>query len=266
MSNPSQGVVIGRFMPPHNGHRYLIDFAAAYADRLTVFLCTLAGEPIPGELRSQWLRAMFPLVRIVHITEEIPEANRNNPESPRIWAQALTPHLPDGADYLFASEDYGSQLARELGAEYIGVDPGRNRISVSASQIRRQPMTYWDHLPPIVRPHYLRTVGVAAGQDSQELADSLARQFRTLSMAPPETAVPRLSAYLRAQHSALSQQANRLLFVPANLAESAGIRLEVLIHDGSDPSLPAAARKITLKNRKPEALSELEQTLLAETG
>ncbi len=171
MIKPTHAVVIGRFMPPHNGHRYLIDFATSLADRTTVFLCTLSHEPIPGDLRYSWMTELFPKANIIHITEEIPEANRNNPDSPNIWARSLKPYLPDGVDFLIASEDYGWDLAQALGARFVPVDPGRNHIGVSATLIRERPLEYWEHIPQVVRPYFARIIAVEtptepAGVDS----------------------------------------------------------------------------------------------------
>jgi HTH-type transcriptional regulator, transcriptional repressor of NAD biosynthesis genes len=53
------GFILGKFLPPHNGHKYLIDFARNYADELVVQVGTLKREPISGELRFQWMKEMF---------------------------------------------------------------------------------------------------------------------------------------------------------------------------------------------------------------
>ena len=46
----STGMVLGKFLPPHIGHQYLVDFARNYVDALTVVVGTLKAEPIPGDL------------------------------------------------------------------------------------------------------------------------------------------------------------------------------------------------------------------------
>src|SRR5262245_10619902 len=68
------GFLLGKFLPPHRGHQYLIEFARAYVDRLTVLVCTIEQEPIPGRLRYQWMCEAFPGVDLVHHTDEIPQA------------------------------------------------------------------------------------------------------------------------------------------------------------------------------------------------
>ena len=76
----STGFLLGKFLPPHRGHQYLIEFARNYVDRLTVLVCTIEQEPIPGRLRYQWMCEAFPGVDLVHHTDEIPQAPEEHPD------------------------------------------------------------------------------------------------------------------------------------------------------------------------------------------
>ena len=40
----ASGLVIGKFMPPHAGHQYLIDFAREFVEELTVQVCAIQAE------------------------------------------------------------------------------------------------------------------------------------------------------------------------------------------------------------------------------
>lgn len=51
-----QAVIIGKFMPLHKGHMYLIQSAIKQSAKVTVLVCTLNSEPIPGNLRFQWVK------------------------------------------------------------------------------------------------------------------------------------------------------------------------------------------------------------------
>lgn len=175
------GVIIGRFMPPHNGHLYLIDFARAMVDRLYVLVCTLSHEPIPGELRYGWVRELAPHSEIVHITEEIPEARRGAAGATSIWADSVRNAVPEPITHVFASEDYGWDLAWNLQAQYIPVDPSRSNIPVSASAIRANPFEHWRFIPPAVRPWFLRHVAVI---DDRPRAEALARGLNTVVVHP----------------------------------------------------------------------------------
>ena len=55
----SLGVVIGKFLPPHRGHSYLIDTALAGADQVLVIVCARDDDLIPAARRAQMLRECF---------------------------------------------------------------------------------------------------------------------------------------------------------------------------------------------------------------
>ncbi len=168
-------------MPPHNGHRYLLDFAAGCVDRLSVLVCTLTSDSIDGTIRFQWMKEMFPNINVLHMTEENPEARKGSPNSYAIWADAVLRYAGP-VDYVFASEDYGFQLARELDASYIPVDPSRRVFPVSATMVRRNPMGAWPFIPSCVRPYFARRVYVLSEQpgESDALLEHLADHFRTV--------------------------------------------------------------------------------------
>lgn len=168
------GVIIGRFMPPHNGHLYLIDFARHMVDRLYILVCTLSHEPIPGDLRYRWVRELAPTCETIHITEEIPEARRGASGATAIWARTVRDAVPAEISHVFASEDYGWDLAAELDARFVPVDPSRSNIPVSATQIRRDPYANWRFIPSVVRPYFVRHVAVVGdSKTTQRLADEL---------------------------------------------------------------------------------------------
>ena len=56
----TRGLVIGKFLPPHRGHAFLIETARRQVDHLVVLVCSLGREPIPGDRRVEWLREMLP--------------------------------------------------------------------------------------------------------------------------------------------------------------------------------------------------------------
>ena len=178
------GIIIGRFMPPHRGHLYLADFAATLVDRLTVLVCSLSWEPIAGDLRFAWMQDLCPHSRVVHITEEIPAARRDQPGAIAIWADAVRRYVHEPVDVVFASEPYGWELAEQLGARFVEVDPARESIPVSASVIRENPYAYWRYLPPPVRAYYARHVAVT-GVDAEYYAVALARRLQTVVVRPP---------------------------------------------------------------------------------
>ena len=118
---------------------------------LTVIVASLSDETIPGETRAAWMREMFPDAHVIHITDEIPQDPGEPTNLWRIWRDTIRRVLPEGPDYLFASEAYGIELARVLGATYVPVDHARALRQVRASDVRADPMKHWRWLPGPVR-------------------------------------------------------------------------------------------------------------------
>ena len=163
--SPLTGLVIGKFLPPHAGHLYLIARARQQAAQLSVVIFSKAAEPIPGALRLSWLRELLPGCLVYHVAREHP-VDYADPDAWRFWVAAIREVLPSDPELVFSSEPYGDELARRLGARHVIVDPERRHVPVSATQIRRDPTAYWKFLPVPVREYY---------------------ESRPLFAAPPET-------------------------------------------------------------------------------
>ena len=182
-----RGFIIGKFMPPHAGHVTLIQSARALVDELTVLVCSLPDDPIPGETRLEWMRAMFPDCRIVSHSKLAPQKPDDDPDFWKVWTAIVARHHPEPIDYVFAGETYGSELARNVGGKFVPLggrilDADRNGIGgLSGEAIRADPWRHWDYLPPPVRNHYALTVclhGIESVGKST-LAERLADHFGT---------------------------------------------------------------------------------------
>jgi NadR type nicotinamide-nucleotide adenylyltransferase len=220
------GMVLGKFLPPHAGHVYLVELARAYVDDLTVVVGTLAREPIPGELRHRWMRELFPSARVVHLAEDLPQDPSEHPAFWDLWRTALVRILTYKPDYVFASEPYGHRLAEELGARFVMVDPARETFPVSGTAVRADPLAHWRFLPRVVRPYFARRVAVFGPESTGKttLARRLAAHYETALV--PEHARTHLEAQgghieprdidfiargQLAAEDALARDANRLL-------------------------------------------------------
>lgn len=223
----STGMLLGKFMPPHSGHVYLADFARHYASDLTVLVCSLPGDPIPGELRYQWMRELLPGRCVVHVTENLPQTPEEHPDFWSIWREVVRRHVPSAIDYVFASESYGYKLAEVLGARFIPCDPGRDSVPTSGTAVREKPLANWRFLPACVRPYFVRRVSIFGPESTGKttLARDLAQHYDTVWV--PEHARPLLDIkqgrcdpediplIVRGQiasEEALARQANRIMF------------------------------------------------------
>ncbi len=178
----STGLILGKFMPVHAGHRYLIDAARARVDRLTVVVCTLEREPIPGDLRYGWMKSLYPDVNVVHLTDELPQEPHEHPDFWALWTAALKHVHPEPISTVFGSEDYVLPLASCLDAAPIVVDRDREHVPISATMIRADPMVNWDYIPPPVRPYFVRRVCILGTESTGKttLAATLAAHYNTV--------------------------------------------------------------------------------------
>ncbi|HVY87916.1 MAG TPA: AAA family ATPase [Hyphomonadaceae bacterium] len=183
IDRPKRGFVLGKFMPPHAGHLYLCDFGRAYVGELTILVCSLPDDPIPGELRFKWMKELCPSARVVHCQEILPQQPEDDPENfwP-IWREVVKRHHPEPIDVVFASEPYGHRLAAECGARFVPVDEARTAFPVSATAIRNDPYSNWRFLPGPVRPYYLKRVALFGAESTGKttLGAQLARHFDTV--------------------------------------------------------------------------------------
>lgn len=158
MARYQHGFVIGKFYPPHLGHRLLVDAAASACAEVTVLVAAGMTETIPLADRVGWLReihAWQPHVTVLGMRCDVPVDMAN----PAVWAAqveimraALRQHGRPPVDAVFSSEEYGDELARRLGAaDHVSVDAERGQVAVSGTLVRADLAACWDLLDPTVQ-------------------------------------------------------------------------------------------------------------------
>jgi NadR type nicotinamide-nucleotide adenylyltransferase len=170
-----RGIVIGKFYPPHKGHKHLIEAGLSQVDELTVIVCDKVGQTIPGDLRAKWLREMVPPAHVLVVPDVLPE------DDSKAWAAYTLRILGYRPDVVFTSEDYGSRYATFMGSQHVLVDKARQSVPISATQIRENPLAHWEYLDPCVRGYFAKRV-CAVGAESTgttTIAQSLAAHFQT---------------------------------------------------------------------------------------
>jgi NadR type nicotinamide-nucleotide adenylyltransferase len=176
-SQYERGLVIGKFYPPHSGHKYLIDTARSKCEQLTVVLCWKRSEVIPAVLRAQWLKRMHPDVDI-----KVVEDNKLADDDSRGWAEFTLKILGYAPDAVFTSEDYGDPYASFMGAVHELVDKDRVTIPISATLIRGNPLKYSSLIEPCVRGYFASRVCIVGAESTgtTTLAKSLAEHYGTV--------------------------------------------------------------------------------------
>jgi NadR type nicotinamide-nucleotide adenylyltransferase len=172
------GVVVGKFYPPHRGHRFLIETAAAEVDELDVILCWREDQTIPGEIREAWLHEMvadLPNVRVRSVWDFGDDANSE------AWAKYTIEVLGRAPDIAFTSETYGDAFADCLGARHRCVDLERKTVSISGSAIRSDPSSHWELLEPSVRAWFATRIAIVGAESTgtTTLAQALAERYET---------------------------------------------------------------------------------------
>lgn len=180
-----RGLVIGKFMPLHKGHEALIDFAAQNCDYLTVLLCSTKNEPIPGDKREEWLKHQYPEnnIEIYHLQydeAELPNTSESSKDVSKVWSGKIKEILPN-INRLFSSEPYGEFVADFLAIEHYTFEVNRESFPISATDIRNNPIRYWDLISEAARSHFVFKVAIVGTESTGKttLTEKLAAHFKT---------------------------------------------------------------------------------------
>lgn len=169
----SQGLVIGKFCPPHKGHHYLIDFALSRVDELDVLVCDHPKYTINAKTRADWLRQRHPKASVYTIKDiELDDDSA-------AWAEHTTRFLGYAPDIVFSSEDYGDEYARLMGAVHYKLDRARKTVPIAATMIRGDVLKHWDFLEPNVRAPFALRVCVLGAESTgtTTLSQALAAHY-----------------------------------------------------------------------------------------
>lgn len=155
-----RGLIIGKFMPLHNGHVALIEFAAAQCDELIVSMSFTHSDSIDPELRFSWIKEIFKgnsKIKPFRVEDTFDNESLPLPSRMLIWADFIKKTYPP-IDVVFSSEEYGDSFALSLGVKSVVFDLHRSRIPVSATKIRQHPFRYWDFIPDVAKPYFVKKI------------------------------------------------------------------------------------------------------------
>jgi len=187
------GVVFGGYSPMHNGHRQQIQKAAMLNDAVVVVVSGYDGEArgdgigLPLEKRFRYLRETFndePTIHVAMLDET------NIPRYPNGWKnwtelliQAVNSQIVDDIEnhkittYVGEAE-YLTELGKYAPAWQVEV-ANRNKIGISATMIRENPIKYWSKIDRVFRRHFAKIVMVtgSASTGKSTLIRRLARSM-----------------------------------------------------------------------------------------
>ena len=176
--------VLGKFMPFHNGHAYLIDTAITKSEKVTVIVGSLPTEPIPGKLRYQWVKEHYrtnPHVTVVHCDEVLPQYPHEHPDFWNIWVDVVKRYCPADIDVIFTSEEYGFEYAKQLGIQHHLVDIARSTYNISGTEVRTNPFAVWNFIPDHVKPYFVKKIAIMGSEScgKSTLVKRLAKTYFT---------------------------------------------------------------------------------------
>jgi len=215
-------------LPPTRGHAYLICWARQYClyagiRHLKVMVCGQEHEPMSTINRVEALRAALPAlgngvhVEFIAFTKTMPDKPTDHPDFWNLWVKEIYDHAKIGpGDIIFASEQYGFQLAAELTCTFIPCNVYREVVNISGTRVRDNPLDHFTQIVPTAQSLFRKTITVFGPESTgkthlaKKLAETLpghyvpewAREYLELQETP-ETTVERM------QHIVLGQMASQ---------------------------------------------------------
>lgn len=184
MKTYKSAYILGKFLPLTLGHKHLIDTALQHSEKVTLLVCSLKREPIPGEIRFNWAKEIYkdePNITILHCNEELPQYPEEHPDFWSIWTDVAKRYCPSDIDVIFTSELYGDPYSKYLGIKHHLVDLERTTVPISGTKVRSNPHHYWHYLPDVVKPYFVKRIAIMGPESvgKSTLTKRLANHFST---------------------------------------------------------------------------------------
>jgi HTH-type transcriptional regulator, transcriptional repressor of NAD biosynthesis genes len=181
-----RGLFIGSFNPVHNGHIEVIKFALTQVETLTVLFCYEPDEKISTILRGQWLQSICReigqgRIQIVEVCEpSLSYSKESSRAVSKAWAAYVSTKFGH-FDTVFGSEKYVEYLAEYLNCKAQVFDSQRLKTPVSSTLIRNEPFTYWEHIPSVVRPFFVKKICFFGSESTGKstMAQILSEHYQT---------------------------------------------------------------------------------------
>jgi NadR type nicotinamide-nucleotide adenylyltransferase len=148
------GLMIGKFMPPHRGHELMIDFGISMCKNMHVYVHGSMQDKIPVLIRASILEMEQPKAYYFWEEELEPATPTYDEDGTAVeewywalWVTKIQKYFPK-IDAVFTNDKYGEKLARLLDADWCPIDLERNVVPISATKIRENIQDNWKFLLP----------------------------------------------------------------------------------------------------------------------
>lgn len=169
------GVILGKFMPPHEGHVALVRTASYLVDRLMIILSASNNDPISPLIRKSWMENLFPKAVVIVVNNGDQPLASDSPE----WAPIIRGFHPETIDRVIGSEEYIVKLAGALNAQHFILDPMWMAYPANSVEVREDPFSHWESIPGYVRPYFQKRLTMVGPESTGKsyMADLLAQKF-----------------------------------------------------------------------------------------
>ena len=196
----AEAVILGKFMPLHKGHELMINMALAEFSHVTIIVSSSAWKPdkkTPGlEERYKIIKKKYEpynvtVVKHVDLSPTINEMDEhgtviNNEPFWDYWVETVH-KIATRATHLVSSDRYGGDLVRRINLRYktnmkwVPVDPDRELVPVSATDIRKDPFKNWKYISEEFRRFYALKIVVMGPESTGKstLVKDLAKYWRS---------------------------------------------------------------------------------------
>ena len=174
------GLVVGKFAPPHKGHQLLLETALIACENLTVLVYSNSDfSDMPSLTRALWIQELYPNAKV--LVPENPPHNDANDFTQREFVRRFLERERILVDVVFTSESYGVGFAEHIHAHHELVDLERLQIPISGTRVRQDVHANRAMLDPRIYRHFVQKI-VFMGAEStgkSTLTEQLALEYQT---------------------------------------------------------------------------------------